>query len=207
MDTLPKIVARIERRLKATGQTATAASVAAGLSKSAIYNLQRGAKGKINIKSPNSTTISKLARALDTTTGWLLEGAGDESDTEAHFEGPVPLVGYVGAGATAHFVPSGQLGGVDRPEWATDRTVAVEIRGDSLGPLFDRWIVYYDDVRRPVTADLIGKLCVVGLADGRVLIKKIAKGRGSKFDLLSTDEPIRGVEIEWAGRVKQMVPK
>ena len=120
----------------------------------------------------------------------------------------VPLVGYVGAGATAHFVPSGQLGEVDRPDWANDTTVAVEIRGESLGPLFDQWIVFYDDVRRPVTADLIGRLCVVGLADGRVLIKKLKRGKGKTFDLLSqTEDPIRNVVIEWAGRVKQMVPR
>jgi hypothetical protein len=36
---------------------------------------------------------------------------------------------------------------------STDSTVAVEIRGESLGSFFDRWIVFYHDVRRLVRAD------------------------------------------------------
>lgn len=204
MEPLQKIVERIERRLAATGLNATKASKEAGLSGSAIYNLQRGAAGKIKTKGANAATISKLAPVLKTTASWLLEGAGDEED-EAPARKTVPLVGYVGAGAATHFVPSGQLGEVDRPEWATETTVAVEIRGESLGALFDRWIAYYDDVHRPVTSDLHNELCVVGLSDGRVLIKKLRKTRGNKFDLLSqTEEIIRNVDIEWAALVKEI---
>ena len=36
-----------------------------------------------------------------------------------------------------------------------ETTVAVEIRGERLGA---RWLVYYDQVERPVTPELIGKL-------------------------------------------------
>src|SRR5262245_21011143 len=49
----------------------------------------------------------------------------------------VPLVGYVGAGAQAHFTAAGELGRVPAPEGSTDATVAVEIRGESLGSFFD----------------------------------------------------------------------
>ncbi len=86
--------------------------------------------------------------------------------------------------------------------------MAVEIRGNSLGELFDRWLVFYDDVRRPVTEDLIGKLCVVGLADGRVLIKKIGRSTNGLYDLLSEKEPpIENAVIEWAARVNAMAPR
>ena len=122
----------------------------------------------------------------------------------------VKVVGYVGAAAAAHFyaVAQGELDEVPAPEGATPATVAVEIRGSSLGELFDRWLVFYDDVRRPMTPDLIGHLCVVGLADDRVLIKKIRRGANGLYDLLSNvEEPIRGVEIEWAARVKSMFPR
>jgi transcriptional regulator with XRE-family HTH domain len=122
----------------------------------------------------------------------------------------VKVVGYVGAGAAAHFyaVAQGDLDEVPAPEGATAETVAVEIRGNSLGELFDRWLVFYDDVRRPVTSDLIGRLCVIGLSDDRVLVKKIRRGRDGLYDLHSNNEdPIRDAVIEWAARVKNMVPR
>jgi hypothetical protein len=209
MESIQKIWARIERRLRAVELTETAASREAGLSPGSVRNIRRGANGELKTSGVHARTLSRLAPVLKTTMDWLAEGHGPETtDGAERTAHTVPLVGYVGAGSAAHFVPSGQLGEVDRPEWANSTTVAVEIRGESLGPLFDQWIVYYDDVRRPVTSDLIGKLCVVGLADGRVLIKKLKRGKGKTFDLLSqAEEPIRNVVIEWAGRVKQMVPR
>jgi DNA-binding XRE family transcriptional regulator len=123
----------------------------------------------------------------------------------------VAVVGYVGAGSKAHFyaVAQGSLDEVAAPAGATANTVAVEIRGDSLGALFDRWLVFYDDVRSPVTADLVGKLCVVGLADDRVLIKRLQRGKtAGAFTLISErDEPITDVAVEWAAKVKNMVPR
>jgi transcriptional regulator with XRE-family HTH domain len=123
----------------------------------------------------------------------------------------VPLVGYVGAGAEAHFYSSADegLGEVDAPPGYTAKTVAAEVRGESLGPLFDRWLVYYDDVRSPVTPDLIGRLCVVGLPNGKVLVKKIQRSRSAGlFHLLSnTEAPIFDQEIAWAARVKTMTPR
>jgi hypothetical protein len=124
----------------------------------------------------------------------------------------VPLLGYVRAGAEAYYYANNQgpLEWVPRPMESTKDTVAVQIQGDSLGSLFDQWLIYYDDVRAPVTPDLIGRLCVVGLMDDRVVVKKIkrSKTRGL-YDLLSNEgkEPIEGVEIIWAARVTNMVPR
>lgn len=123
----------------------------------------------------------------------------------------VQLVGYVGAGAEAHFYAAGDegLGTVPAPDDATPETVAVEIRGESLGSLFDQWIVYYDEVRSPITPDLIGRLCVVGLPDDRVLIKQVKRSKvAGLYHLLSnTEGPILDVEIMWAAKVKSMVPR
>ena len=103
----------------------------------------------------------------------------------------------------------GPFDDVPAPDGSTESTVAVEIRGDSLGPFFNEWLVYYDDVRAPVTPDLIGRLCVVGLADGRVLIKKIKSSQTpGLYHLLSqTEEPILDVEVLWAARVRSMTPR
>ena len=123
----------------------------------------------------------------------------------------VRVSGFVGAGSEATFFAGGQ-GSADEvpaPEGATDSTVAVEIRGESLGPFFDGWLVFYDDVRRPVTDDIVGRLCVAGLADGRVLVKRLSRSPGSRglFDLHGQfGDPVLDAEVGWAARVKSMTP-
>jgi hypothetical protein len=69
--------------------------------------------------------------------------------------------------------------------------------------VFNRWIVFYDNIHRPVAPELIGELCVVGLTDGRILIKQLQRGKTKGlFNLISSnDKPIQDVEIEWAARV------
>lgn len=209
--TLRGILRRVERRLKTLGISAQAASEAAGLSKDAIRNLRRAADGDPARKGISSRTAQGLARALQTNLNWLVDGTGQEEIESDEHGRTVPLVGYVGAGAEAHFyaVAQGNLDEVAAPDNSTPETKAVEIRGDSLGSLFDRWLVFYDDVRSPITSDLIGRLCVVGLKDDRVLIKKVRPGsKRHLFRLISEREPpIEDVEIDWAAKVKTMVPR
>lgn len=123
----------------------------------------------------------------------------------------VPIVGYVGAGAEAHFYAEAQgpIDYVESPDGATESTVAVIVRGTSLGELFDSWLVFYDDVRSPVTNDLIGKLCVVGLTDGRVLVKKLQRSKSpGLYHLISnTEGAITDVGLDWAAMVTNMVPR
>lgn len=121
----------------------------------------------------------------------------------------VPLVGYVGAGAEAHYYSSADegLGEVDAPEHASGNTVAAEIHGVSLGPAFDRWLVFYDDVRSPVTPDLHGQLCVVGLPSGQVLVKLIRPaGAPNRYHLISnsSEDPIFDQEVSWAALVNDI---
>lgn len=123
----------------------------------------------------------------------------------------VLLVGYVGAGAEAHVYAESQgpFDEVAAPEGSTEHTVAVEIRGDSLGSFFNNWLVFYDDVHAPPTDSMNGKLCVVGLADGRILIKKLKQGpMPGHFTLLSLYEPpIYDQLVEWAALVKTLTPR
>jgi phage repressor protein C with HTH and peptisase S24 domain len=155
----------------------------------------------------------RYARFFRVTPEWLLTGRGRGPDgTEIEIGEPdpskVPVVGYVGAGSKAHFydVAQGDLDEVYPPAGSPESTVAVEVRGDSLGPLFNRWLVFYDSVHHEVTPDLIGEICVVGLPDGRVLIKQIQRGRADGlYNLISqTEAPIRDATVEWAARVNGM---
>lgn len=188
------------RRLAGWSQQRLARAV--GAAQTTVSSWERGRT------EPTRDDVRRIATALDLPVARLeLDGV----DRAASGQDAAPLVGFVSAGSRAHFFADGQgpFDEVPAPEGSTDRTVAVEIRGDSLGSFFNEWLVYYDDVRAPVTPDLIGRLCVVGVADGRVLIKKIkASQTPGLYHLLSqTEEPILDVEVLWAARVRSMTPR
>lgn len=159
-------------------------------------------------EGPNFQRVHELARSLG------VIGDIRSEDVSAALDAPparmVKVVGYVGAGAETHYyaVSQGDLDEIPAPDNATDRTVAAEIKGSSLGKLMNGWYVFYDDIRRPVTPDLIGELCIVGLSDGRILVKGITKNhKPGHFDLISNAEnepPIEGVKIDWAAKIEGM---
>lgn len=124
----------------------------------------------------------------------------------------VPIVGYVGAGGTISFDEGqGPFGEVDMPPKDGSATlVAVTVQGDSMsGTLEDGWTVYYDNRRDPPDESLHAKLCIVGLRDGRVLIKKLYPGRKAKhYDLHSVNAPaLLDQPVEWAARITWIAPK
>jgi phage repressor protein C with HTH and peptisase S24 domain len=157
------------------------------------------------------------ARRFGVSPEWLLTGRGQGPRDEfpgipallEEEEAPkLPVIGYVGAGAEAHLyaVAQDNLDEVDQPYGSPDTEVVVEIRGDSLGPFFNRWLVFYDSVRRPATPDLFGELCVVGLSDGRILLKQLQRGSSEGLYNLSSpaEPPILDAKVEWAARVTSM---
>lgn len=196
-----------QARKEAGFSTAAAAAAALGVKEPTYMGHENGSRGF------RRDSADLYARKFHVALEWLLTGKGPKHRKSGNLQleqRTVPLVGYVGAGATAFFFPQDTpIDEVTAPNGATDATVAVEIRGDSLGSFFDRWLVFYDDVHRPVTSDLINQLCVVGLEDGRILIKKIQRSRSKGlFHLLSqTEPPILDVAVEWAAKVKNMVPR
>lgn len=202
---LGDVLARIEKRLEVVNLSATAASKAAGLSSEAIRNIRRAVEAD-DRQGVSTKTLTALAPVLRTTAGWLLDGGDDEDSGAA----TVPVVGFVGAGSEAHFyATSDVLDYVEAPEGSNEHTRAAEVRGESLGPLFDRWLIFYDDVRTPVTPDLIGKLCIVGLSNDKVLVKKLQRSRArGRFNLLSNNEtPLLDQVVAWAALVRQMTPR
>ena len=146
--------------------------------------------------------IERAAEAYGIDTGEIVRGK----------RAMVPIAGYVSAGAemTLYGEGQGRVGETLAPDGSSDRTVAVEIRGESLGPFFNGWLVFFDDVRSPVTDDIVGKLCVVGLEDGRVLIKRLIRSRSASrlFHLYGQfGDPILDVRVKWAAQVKSVIPR
>lgn len=176
-------------------------------------------------KGVNAATLQKLARGLGTTPMWLLNEEGPEvPDENLHIESSdilrdtddsrktIRVAGYVGASGEAVYYrfSDDQFEYVEPPPGATDQTVAVEVRGGSLGDAFKSWLVFYRDIRSPVTEDLFNSLCVVGLADDRILVKIIKHERDGSFTLLSNanvEPPIKNAQIEWASKVTDMRPR
>lgn len=124
----------------------------------------------------------------------------------------VPIVGYVGAGGSIDFTDSqGPFGEANMPpKGPTTSLVAVIVRGDSMsGTLDDGWTVYYQDRRDPPDESLHAKLCIVGLGDGRVLIKKLYPGRkNGHYDLHSANAPaLLDQPVAWAAKITWIEPK
>jgi len=120
----------------------------------------------------------------------------------------IPLVGYVGAGAQIYAIddhPKG--GGLEQIRCPWDElgpsAVAVRVRGDSMEPVYyDGDLIYYDEQ----SADfrhLLGKDCVVALVDGRRFLKQLRRTQQGLWFLHSHNaEPVFGVEIQWAAKIR-----
>lgn len=150
---------------------------------------------------PTRADVARVAEALGMPLAQL-EGF-DRSGAK------VRVVGYVGAGDAAHYYEPAELEVVDAPDHSTHDTVAAEVRGQSIGPFFENWLVFYDDRRHGVPRDLLGELCVVGLTDGRTLVKWVrASAIPRRYHLFSqTEPPMLDEEVEWAAKVKSMRPR
>lgn len=123
----------------------------------------------------------------------------------------VPVVGYVAAGAIEQSFADGQghLDMVEAPRGSSERTVAVEVRGDSLGPFFDNALIFYDEIQDPPSARLVGEVCVCGLADGRVMVKQLRRGSAPGRWTLHAQfgAPIEDVALVWAAPIRAIIPR
>jgi len=190
-------------RERAGYDTAKAAAEAMGAAVATYIQHENGSRG---FPAARAERYAKFFRVAPE---WLLYKRGDPDDGVT--TDSVPVVGLVGAGSVATLFAEGQgpLDYVEPPQNATPHTVALQVRGTSLGPAWDESIIFYDDVRSPVTPDLHGRLCVVGLPDGRVLVKILKAAGDGTFHLLSNslEEPLLNEEVAWAARVKAAHPR
>ena len=186
-------------RLDAGYATATQAANALGMSRDTYLQHENGQRDY------GDERAQAYAAAFGVTPQALRFGDASESGVAQ-----VEVVGWVGAGDAAHYYDSAQgpFDLVPAPAYANENTVAAQIRGQSLGRRFDGWLVLYDEVRSPVTPDMLGQLCVVGLLDGRVLVKwlKAAKTPGLFHLKSETESTMKDQEVVWAAKVTGMQP-
>jgi hypothetical protein len=138
---------------------------------------------------------------------WLLKGTGPMIDGQK-----VPVAGYVGAGAEIYPEdphPKGRgLKMVDAPVGAASDCVALMIRGDSMYPMGDGWLIFYRRKQEGVPDECINQLCVVKIIDGATLCKTLRRGTMAKrYTLESWNAPSReNVKLEWAAKVIDIRP-
>jgi phage repressor protein C with HTH and peptisase S24 domain len=151
------------------------------------------------------------ARKLTQKFGWSIsEIYGDNGQN-------VPVLGYVGAGATVFPIDDHAKGAsleeVECPVGhAPSNIVALRVKGDSMEPqMEDGWLIFYRREADGVPPDCIGELCVVMLGSGGMLVKKLRQGtKPGHFHLLSKNpnsEPIIDAVVVWASRVIDIRPK
>jgi phage repressor protein C with HTH and peptisase S24 domain len=127
----------------------------------------------------------------------------------------IQVVGRVGAGAQVLPIDDHAKGDglydVECPRGLDPKnTVAVEVVGDSMEPAVQEgWVLFYDRSPEPTPSAVVGRLCVVQVEDGRVLVKQIKRGPDQgRFNLISANAPmIENVALDWAAPVKAMLPR
>ena len=168
-----------------------------GTSKGHISDMERGKRG-----IPRAMAL-RLARGLEITPEEL---STFNPLTQERRAPRVKLVGYVAAEGdeVRYYADGDELEHVEAPRDATTSTVAMQIRGDSLGRWYNGWLVFFDDQRDPPTEDMFGQLCVVGLADGRVVLKVLRHMRGGFLLESQSGATITDASVAWAAKVKGM---
>lgn len=155
-------------------------------------------------RNPSRATAKKYARAFKVRWEWLLENEGPATGGRVL---QVPVQGFVGAAAEIRPFdgdsrPTEEE--VELPPGAGADTAVVIVRGDSMYPrYFDGEHLFYKPEQMAPT-ELVGKECVVGLKDGRVLVKILRKGsKRTLFNLESWNAPmIEDQQVEWAAPVR-----
>ncbi|WP_311272211.1 MULTISPECIES: XRE family transcriptional regulator [unclassified Rhizobium] len=123
----------------------------------------------------------------------------------------VPLMGYIGAGAEIlpefEQVPPEGLDQIHVPFPLPDDMMALEVRGDSMLPVYKdgHVLVVYRDQKKPISA-FFGDDAAVRTSDGRRFLKTIM--RGSPITLVSFNAaPIENVSLEWVGEIFAVIPR
>lgn len=123
-------------------------------------------------------------------------------------ENTVRLIGYIGAGQAIYPLDDGADEKVEAPKDAKPSTVAAKIRGDSMLPVFhENWLIYWS--RHLPPEEMQNQLCVVQLADGRLLVKTLRRGSDDGLWTLTSfnASDIIDVPVEWAAPIDWIKPR
>lgn len=192
---------RLKRaRLDAGYASAAAAARAMGVPAPTYQGHENGSAGL-------PRAAERYASFFGVSLDWLLTGKG-----KTRRASKVPVICYIGAGAEMHPIDDHSQGQgiemVDPPQGVTDCVAAI-IRGDSMYPLRDGWLVFWTRHQTGVPEECIGQLCVVQVKDGPALVKEVRRGSQKGFFRLESwnAPPREDVRLEWASRIIDIRPR
>lgn len=182
-------------------------AISSGVPYQALADFKRGGDGK----RPSLPSYRNRMLLLNYLSG------GSNSGGEVTVTKTVPVVGYVGAGAEVFPIDDHAKGNgmaeVECPSMLNAaKAIALEVRGDSMEPLIsDGFLLFYEERAYGVPAEFIGSICVVKIADGATLVKKVRNGtKVGHYHLMSLNPhtaTIENAQVEWSAKVKVMVQK
>lgn len=122
-----------------------------------------------------------------------------------------PVVGYVGAGAEVipfdEYAPGEGMEQVEAPPASQGAVVAVRVRGESMFPIEDGWLVFYRRDHDGVPSFCNNRLCVVKVSDGPTLLKKLRFANDGYY-LESWNAPTRfAPNLDWAAPIIDIRPR
>ncbi|MGY3393467.1 transcriptional regulator with XRE-family HTH domain [Bradyrhizobium sp. USDA 3311] len=157
-------------------------------------------------RAPSRAAAKRYARAYGVRWEWILEAEGSPITKQQ----PVKIIGKVEPGGKVVFYQvDAYKDCTEVPPHAGIATVALDAGASLRGVADSGWLYFFDDEKKKPTQDLIGKLCVVAVKNGDVLIRTLQPGRKrDRYDLESSTEPtLRDQEIAWAARITWIKPR
>lgn len=164
-------------------------------------NVVKYLSGKVD--QPRGDTLARLANALNIDPIWLETGIDPSEQTKM-----VKLAGYIGAGQAVEAIDTGGQEDVEAPASSPMSTVAARVKGESMLPLLrDGWTIYWS--RHLPPSEMLNRLAVCQLADGRILVKTIRNGSAPGFYTLTSfnAEDIEDVVVDWAAPIDWIKPR
>lgn len=204
-DRTPSFAARIRALRQELGLSQARLAEALGVDQSNVSRWENGAV-------PDDGHIVRLAELAGVHPAELRYGARPEEAADS--QPRVAVVGYVGAGQEVFAHDDHALGAgleeVEAPEGiGSAPLVAVRVRGESMHPMRDGWLLFYRREHQGVAEGCLNRLCVVKLADdGPVLVKELRRGyHAGRYILDSWNAPpLEDVRLDWAAPVLSIRP-
>ncbi len=201
------LASRLRNLRKSMGLSQAGFAERVGVDQSNVSRWENGAL-------PDDAHLRKLAELAAVHPAALRYGGLAETPGRAPRATTTQVVGYVGAGQEIFAHDDHALGGgreeVDAPEGVgDDPIVAVRVRGDSMHPMRDGWLLFYRRDQNGVPEACLNRLCIVKLAgDGPVLVKEVRRGYRSNHFVLSSwnAPPLEDMRLDWAAPVLSIRP-
>ena len=148
---------------------------------------------------PDEEALQRLAGMTKLSPAYFRYGEPSASSDPAS----AIVVGYVAAGQKIHALGESRGEVVASP--TGENLVALRVNGANLAPTYrDGDLLFYDRNDEASEAQFIGRECVVKLADGPTLLKRVEKGRQrGHYALTACNEAaVDEARLEWARPIK-----